>query len=86
MTEALKSNNLVSFNELMRAHPIDYLEHLADWEESLPIEAHFEAAIDCAGDDGHIIKVYWSKEDALNDGAPRYMSDEDYAKCVGLVF
>lgn len=56
------------------------------WEEAQPIEAHFEAAIDCAGNDGHNIKVYWSKDDALKDGAPRYMDAEVYEKAVGVVF
>lgn len=56
------------------------------WETAQPIDAHFEAAIDCARDDGHTVSVYWTREAALDAGAPRYMSDEQYIKAVDLVF
>lgn len=56
------------------------------WERSQPIEAHFEAAIDCSADDGHVINVYWTKDEAIEAGAPRYMSEEKFEQAVNLVF
>ena len=57
-----------------------------DWENSQSTEAHFDAAIDCESSDGHIIRVYFTQDEALNDGAPRYMSEEQYEQAVNLVF
>ena len=56
------------------------------WEEAQPIEAHFEAAIDCAKDDGHKVDVFWAKESAIEAGAPRYMNEENYLAAVNLIF
>ena len=64
---------------------VDY-DKVTEWENSLPIEAHFEAAIDCAADDGHIIRVYWTREEAEEAGAPRHMSDEAYKQKINLIF
>ena len=61
-------------------------DKVAEWENALPIEAHFQAAIDCAADDGHIIRVYWTREEAEEAGAPSYMSDEDYLNKLELIF
>jgi len=51
-----------------------------------PIKAHFQAAIDCAASDGHVISTYWSAQEALDDGAPRYMSEDAFATAIGLAF
>ena len=64
---------------------VDY-DKVTEWEYSLPIEAHFQAAIDCAADDGHIISVYWTREEAEEAGAPRYMTDEAYKKKLDSIF
>lgn len=56
------------------------------WADALPIQAHFDAAIDCEGDDGHAIRVYFTKDDALKDGAARYMSEDKFEQAVNLVF
>ena len=56
------------------------------WETVQPIQAHFDAAIDCEGDDGHAIHVYFTKDEALNEGAPRYMSEEKFEQVVNSVF
>ena len=64
---------------------VDWVK-VADWENTLPIEAHFEAAIECAEYDGHTIRVYWTREEAEEAGAPRYMSDEDYKEKLDLIF
>lgn len=57
-----------------------------EWAYSLPIDAHFEAALDCAADDGHMVQVFWNKEDALDAGAPRYMGEDKFEQAVNLVF
>ena len=75
-------------------NPADFLDSegdvdfdkVAEWENSLPIEAHFQAAIDCAADDGHTINVYWTREEAEEAGAPRYMSEEEYSAKLDTVF
>ena len=64
---------------------VDY-DKVTDWENSLPIEAHFQAAIECAEDDGHTIRVHWTREEAEEAGAPRYMSDEDYKEKIDSIF
>ena len=64
---------------------VDWVK-VADWENTLPIEAHFEAAIECAEYGGNIINVYWTREEAEEAGAPRYMSDEDYKEKLDLIF
>lgn len=56
------------------------------WEAKQPIEAHFDAAIDCESSDGHIIRVYFTQDEALNGGAPRYMNEEKFEQAVNLVF
>ena len=61
-------------------------EKVNDWENSLPIEEHFQAAIDCAANDGHIIRVYWTREEAEEAGAPRFMSDDVYKQKIDLIF
>ena len=62
------------------------LEKVAEWENALPIEAHFEATIECAENDGHTIRVYWTREEAEEAGAPRYMTDEAYQKKLDSIF
>ena len=64
---------------------VDY-DKVTDWENSLPIEAHFQATIDCSEYDGHIISVYWTREEAEEAGAPRYMTDEAYKKKLDSIF
>jgi hypothetical protein len=86
MREMLRKNNVKSFNELIAKHGDEYPEHLNEWENSLPFEAHFEAAIDAAKDDGHIINMHFAVESALEAGAPRYMSEEDYVRSCNIIF
>ena len=64
---------------------IDF-DKVTEWEKTLPIEAHFQAAIDCAADDGHTINVYWTREEAEEAGAPRYMSNDVYKEKIDLIF
>ena len=61
-------------------------EKVKDWENSFPIEAHFKAAIDCAAYDGSTVRVYLTREDAEEAGAPRYMSDDVYKQKIDLIF
>jgi hypothetical protein len=57
-------------------------EEASEWEAAQTIEEWFEASIDCARDDGHIINVFWTVGEAEEAGAPRYMSDVAYAKAL----
>lgn len=59
---------------------------VTEWENSPPIEAHFQAAIDCAAADGHTIRVYWTREEAEEAGAPRYMSEAVYKDKLDVIF
>lgn len=52
------------------------------WQVRQTVEDWFEASIDCVRDDGHIVNAYWSKAEAEEAGAPRYMSDEAYAAAL----
>ena len=79
------NNNFNPNDFLDKDGDIDF-NKVTEWENSLPIEAHFKAANACAADDGHIIRVYWTREEAEEAGAPRYMSDEDYKLKIDLIF
>ena len=61
-------------------------ERVSEWENSLPIEAHFQAAIECAENYGHIIRVHWTREEAEEAGAPRYMNEDVYKQKIDLIF
>ena len=82
----LHSNNGFDLNAFLDDNgEVDY-DTVVAWEHSLSTEAHFQAAIDCAADDGHTIRVHWTREEAEEAGAPRYMSDEDYKEKIDLIF
>ena len=80
-----KNNNFNPADFLDKDGDIDF-DKVTEWENSLPIEAHFQAAIDCAADDGHEIRIYWTREEAEEAGAPRYMSEEEYGQKLNLIF
>ena len=82
----LRSNNKFNPADFMDADGEVDFEKVTDWENSLQIEAHFQAAIDCAADDGHIISVYWTREEAEQAGAPQHMIDEVYKQKIDLIF
>lgn len=85
-TDFLRKNNNFDPNSFLDDDgEIDY-EKITAWENSLPIEAHFQAAIDCAIKYGYIIKVYWTREEAEEAGAPRHMSFDDYLKQLEFIF
>ena len=82
----LHLNNKLNLADFMDdSGEVDY-DKVTAWENSLPIEEHFQAAINCAADDGHTIRVYWTREEAEEAGAPRYMSDEVYKQKIDLIF
>ena len=85
-TEFLQKNNNFDYADFLDADGEIDFEKATDWENSLPIEAHFQAAIDCAADDGHEILIYWTREEAEEAGAPRYMTDEAYKKKLDSIF
>ena len=85
-TEFLQKNNNFDYADFLDADGEIDFEKATDWENSLPIEAHFQAAIDCAADDGHEIRIYWTREEAEEAGAPRYMSEEEYGQKLNLIF
>ena len=85
-TEFLQKNNNFDYADFLDADGEIDFEKATDWENSLPIEAHFEAATDCAENDGHEIRVYWTREEAEEAGAPRYMSEEEYGQKLNLIF
>lgn len=85
-TEFLRKNNGFKAANFFDADgDIDW-DKVSEWENSLPIEAHFQAAIDCSADDGHTINVYWTRQEAEEAGAPRYMSEEEYTQKLDVVF
>ena len=82
----LRENNGFKFADFVDdSGEVDY-DKVTEWEYSLPIEAHFHAAIDCAADDGHIIRVYWTREEAEEAGTPQYMSADVYKQKINLIF
>ena len=84
--EFLRSNNNFNQADFLDDNGEIDNDKVTDWENSLPIEAHFQAAIECAEDDGHTIRVHWTREEAEEAGAPRYMSDEDYKEKIDSIF
>ena len=82
----LHLNNNLNPNDFLDADGEVNCDKVAEWENALPIEAHFQAAIDCAADDGHIIRVYWTREEAEEAGAPHYMSEEEYGQKLDSIF
>ena len=80
-----KNNGFNPANFLDEDGDVDF-GRVSEWENSFPIEAHFQAAIDCSADDGHTIEVYWTRQEAEEAGAPRYMSDEEYFAKLDTVF
>ena len=82
----LQENNGFKFADFLDDNgEVNYYK-VIEWENALPIEAHFDAAIGCAEDDGHTIRVYWTREEAEEAGAPQYMSNEDYLNKLELIF
>lgn len=84
--EFLQKNNNFDYTNFLDADGEVDFDKVNEWEKSLPIEAHFQAAIDCSADDGHKIEVYWTRAEAEEAGAPRYMSEEEYAQKLDLIF
>lgn len=81
----LKNNGAELANFLGTDREFDSEKYTA-WADALPIQAHFDAAIECEAHDGHTVRVYFTKDEALNGGAPRYMSDAKFEQAVNLVF
>jgi hypothetical protein len=48
------------------------------------VAQQFNACLECARDDGHIVNVYYNKHEARRAGAPRYMSHTDYIKALAM--
>ena len=82
----LDLNNNFNPNDFLDADGEVDWGKVAKWEKTLPIEAHFQAAIECAENGGHIIRVYWTREEAEEAGAPHYMSNDAYKKKLDSIF
>ena len=79
------NNNFDEYDFLDDEGEFDYGK-VIEWEDSLPIEEHFQAAIDCEANDGNIINVYWTREEAEEAGAPPYMMDLIYKLKIDKIF
>ena len=80
-----ENNGFESADFLNDDGEVDY-DKVTEWENALPIEAHFDAAIECAADDGNIIRVHWTREEAEEAGTPQYMMDITYNLKIDKIF
>ena len=63
---------------------IDF-DKVTEWENSLPIEEHFQEVIECAENDWHIIPVYWTREEDEEACAQRFMNEAVYKEKIDSI-